>query len=211
MQGISVCELCKITYRWKRSKNQKSIPRFCSRICRHSFGHIGFKPGGEYRIDQASPEKRLEKLKESFEKSVLRNEFCWSWDGLIAKDGYPLMSCDKRYGSDRAHRASWIIHYGCIPKGMLVCHKCDNRECTNPEHLFLGTPAENTKDMIQKNRKCIGSNVPTSKLNEEDVKLIKCLLEKKISYPKIAEMFNVGINAIVRIKRGETWKHVNIS
>lgn len=208
MNGESNCEICNVLFRWRRAKDRVNKPRFCSMKCRYEFGHIGFIPGGEYRIDKASPETKLQKLKESFEKGVIRLDFCWRWAGFIDKDGYTVMSCDKRYGAEKGHRASWIIHKGPIPKGMFVCHRCDNKECTNPEHLFLGTPADNTKDMIQKNRKCIGSQVPTSKLNEEQVKAIKILLKLGKSYPKIAKMFNVGINAIIRIKNGETWKHV---
>jgi hypothetical protein len=210
MQGISKCEKCGIEFKWSRSRNQKSKPRFCSRECRHSFAHIGFRPGGKYRIDEMTTEEKFERLKKSYEKNVIRKFGCWGWEGTQDKGGYGIMSSDRRHGPDRAHRASWVIHKGEIPKGLLVCHKCDRPECTNPDHLFLGTPSENTKDMIHKNRKCIGSNVPTAKLNEENVKLIKVLLKQKISYPKIAEMFNVGINCIVRIKRGETWKHIEL-
>ncbi len=208
MQGIDNCEKCGAEFKWTRGRNQKSKPRFCSVKCRHEFGHIGFRPGGDYRIDDASPEEKRERFIKSFEKGVIRTEKCWEWSGTIAPDGYPIMSCNKRYGSDRAHRASWIIHHGPIPEGKLVCHKCDNRACTNPEHLFLGTPADNTRDMIQKNRKCIGSNVPSAKLDDEKVKVIKEMLKLKMSYPKIAKAFGVGINAIIRIKRGETWKHL---
>lgn len=208
MQGISECEICKTSFKWTRAKDRKNKPRFCSVKCRREFGHIGFRPGGKYRISEMSDEEKFQRLKKSFEKGVIRAEICWKWSGTMGKDGYPIMSCNKTYGSDRAHRASWIIHNGPIPKGMMVCHKCDNRECTNPEHLFLGTPAANTADMIAKNRKSVGTQVPTAKLNEESVKAIRQLLNLKMSYPKIAKLFNVGINAIVRIKRGETWKHV---
>ncbi len=210
MHGESICEICSVLYRWRRGKNQKSKPRFCSNKCRRESGHIGFRPGGQIRIDELSSEEKFEKLKKSFEKGVIRKEVCWAWLGSIDGDGYPVMGCGRRYGAERGHRASWLIHKGEIPKGMFVCHRCDNKECTNPEHLFLGTPADNTKDMIQKNRKCIGSNVPTAKLDEEKVKIIKGLLKLKMSYPKIAKMFNVGINSIVRIKNGETWKHVEV-
>jgi hypothetical protein len=210
MHGENKCEICDVLFRWRRGNDRKTIPRWCSRECRIKSGDFGFRPGGSVRIDEMSEEEKFDRLKKSYEKNVIRNIGCWGWNGTFDKGGYSIMTCNRKHGPDRGHRASWVIHNGKIPKGMLVCHKCDHPECTNPEHLFLGTSLDNTKDMIQKNRKCIGSKVPTAKLNEEDVKLIKGLLEKKISYPKIAEMFNVGINAIVRIKNGETWQHVKI-
>lgn len=208
MQGESKCEVCGIDFKWTRAKSRTTLPRWCSRECRVKSGDFGIRPGGPIRIDELSHEERFLRLKKSFEKHVIRQDGCWGWRGKCDKGEYGIMSCDRRHGPDRAHRASWIIHKGPIPKGMLVCHKCDTRECTNPDHLFLGTPADNTRDMIQKNRKCIGINVPSAKLNDESVRVIKGLLKLKMSYPKIAKMFNVGINAIVRIKRGETWKHI---
>jgi len=152
--------------------------------------------------------EKLEKYKESFEKKVIKKFGCWAWSGFLDKNGYGVLPTGKNYGPDRAHRASWIIHYGTIPEGMFVLHKCDNPECTNPEHLFLGTPADNTKDMIDKNRMLIGSKVATAKLSEADVQTIKTLLTLKKSYRQIAKMFNVGMTTIARIKNGKTWKHI---
>jgi hypothetical protein len=208
MHGTSICEVCEKLFKWRRENKRKKLPTWCSRECRVKSGNFGFRPGGPLRIDEMTPQEKFERLKKSFEKNVVRSFGCWSWKGTIDKGGYGIMTCNKKHGSDRAHRASWIIHKGQIPKGILVCHKCDHPECTNPDHLFLGTSADNTKDMIQKNRKVIGSKMPTSKLTEEKVRVIKELLNQKISYTKISAMFGVGVSAITRIKRNETWKHV---
>ena len=75
---------------------------------------------------------------------------CWNW--LARKDGYGYGVIRFNSKSQKAHRVSYIIHNGEIPIGKLVCHKCDNPPCCNPEHLFLGTKKDNALDMESKNR-----------------------------------------------------------
>ena len=76
---------------------------------------------------------------------------CWEWIGVRNHGGYGylLKQYSKKSG---AHQISFELHYGPIPKGMLVLHRCDNPGCVNPAHLFLGTHKDNTLDMIKKNR-----------------------------------------------------------
>ncbi len=86
-----------------------------------------------------------------FEKRIKKSSSgCWVWVGNITPQGYGVFSSNKKGVS--AHRAAWMFYRGSIPVGMLVCHKCDNPPCVNPDHLFLGSYKDNSFDMMKKNR-----------------------------------------------------------
>ncbi len=85
-----------------------------------------------------------------FWSHVIKGPNCWAWDGMKDDHGYGKMRWGKR--ETKAHRVSFEIHFGPIPKGLIVIHACDNPECCNPEHLRAATHQENITDMIQKGR-----------------------------------------------------------
>jgi len=78
------------------------------------------------------------------------NSGCWNWCGYIHPRGYGRLMVNKQ--CVQAHRYSYLIHKGIIKNDLFVLHKCDNRKCVNPDHLFLGTAKDNTNDMIKKGR-----------------------------------------------------------
>ena len=91
-------------------------------------------------------------------------ENCWLWKGgTVHKYGILNAHNDRVY----AHRFSYWIHGGVIPKKMCVCHHCDNPPCVNPEHLFLGTTEDNLRDMVQKNRGALGRCITKVSLRDK--------------------------------------------
>ncbi|HEY2393878.1 MAG TPA: HNH endonuclease [Candidatus Angelobacter sp.] len=134
---------------------------------------------------------------------------CWMWRGLVRPDGYGATRFEgKEYG---AHRVAWRLFRGEIGAGMVVCHRCDVRACVNPEHLFLGTAADNAQDMAQKGRCPRGERHGSAKLTAEQVSKIKAMLaEDRLYMSEIAREFGVSPTTIGAIKEGKTWKTTKV-
>ena len=128
---------------------------------------------------------------------------CWDWTAAKNVDGYGHMSVGRK--TKIAHRVSYEIHWGLIPHGQCVCHRCDRPCCVNPEHLFLGSPADNTRDMTKKGR--------GGKLTQEDAAFIKWALPRwgRGGGSHLAKFFGVSDRSINKIKNGTTWKDVSLA
>jgi len=148
----------------------------------------------------------MESAKRRFWKRTALSDNCWEWIGNISCKGYGQIAVKGR--TVGAHRFSWIIHNNAIPEGLQVLHKCDNRRCVNPNHLFLGTPQDNIDDMVNKERHARGSKNGSSKLNENDIVKILMLRRNGLTYGQIAEHFTVSDRQIEKICRRERWKHI---
>ncbi len=138
---------------------------------------------------------------------VKKTRSCWNWTGSKSR-GYGFISiCGKMY---LVHRYSYSLHNGDIPKGkgwhgLCVCHKCDNRKCVNPRHLFLGDHNDNIQDAKRKG-KFRGENAGRTKLIKKQVKQIRKLLALgKFSQREIASMFDISRGSVDGINRGLIW------
>lgn len=144
-------------------------------------------------------------LRERFYVRVKKTDGCWIWTGSKFRNGYGNFCMGKKMRHQLAHRYSYTIHNGQIPVGLCVLHRCDVRECVNPQHLFLGTQKDNSQDRISKCRPGGGKR----KLNEAAVKEIYSMRGKK-TQKEIGGMFHVSRATIYFIWSRKTWRHVNV-
>jgi hypothetical protein len=132
---------------------------------------------------------------------------CWIWRGTMTPDGYGKLWIGG--GLMRgAHRISYELFEGPILNDMLVCHKCDVRNCVNPSHLFLGNNADNMADKVSKNRqsRLKGTQSASAKLTEQDVLDIRA---SGISQHELARRYGVTQSSVWSIIHRKTWSHLN--
>lgn len=152
---------------------------------------------------------------DSFKAKISRSsdpKACWEWTGARTRLGYGWVNFDGR--SRLAHRVAYTIFVDSVADELKVCHRCDNRACVNPEHLFIGTQAENMKDAKLKHRLRItrGSFRPgelhtKSKLTERDVATIRDRYASGLAFQhQLAAQFNVTQSAVSMVIRRKNWK-----
>lgn len=131
---------------------------------------------------------------------------CWEWNGCRDEHGYGVVRWETR--KIRAHRWMWEMRNGPIPKGMFVCHHCDNPSCANPDHLFLGTPQDNRLDCCRKKRHWVpgGEENGRAILTEEQaVYVMARLLTGRETQSAIARELGVSPATIRCIWTGSSW------
>jgi hypothetical protein len=172
---------------------------------------------------KAKPRKPLP-IEDRFWQKVQKTNDCWLWTAYTDSNGYGEIHC--KNGNSRveyAHRISWMIHFGSIPEGMEVCHKCDVPRCVRPDHLFLGTQYDNIHDCIDKKRNPIlikgragmkGEDHPLRKLTEEQVIEIRRRYVSGVNQynpsnrRELAEEFGINPTHVWQVYARKVWKHI---
>lgn len=133
---------------------------------------------------------------------------CWLWQGTSFQNtGYGQVTHERRIYS--AHRLSMHVFRNFdLSSSELILHKCDVKKCINPDHLYVGTRIDNTRDALKRRRYPKGSNHSQSKLTEDEVAIILMMLRSGRSYGSIAAHFDVDSSLIGLIKRKKIWTHV---
>lgn len=208
-----------------RKPFEQCAPRLCECGCgefapiakynNRTFGYIKGQPTrfivGHYARVQIWPS-----LAERFWEKVDKRgpDECWEWQAAHSPRGYGVIRA-RENGNMFAHRVSWELHNGPIPKGLHVCHHCDNPPCVNPAHLFLGTDADNVADMLAKGRESHaglrGEQHGMAKLTDASVIEIRARLKNGENRGALARQFGVSHDNIRLIDRGKTWRHLLVN
>lgn len=133
---------------------------------------------------------------------------CWVWMGAVDWDNYGVAWNSALKRNARAHRLVYEILVGPIPKDLKLLHRCDNPCCVNPDHMFIGTTADNNADMRAKKRHGHGETHGMNKISAEKVAEINAATG---THQEIADRFGVSKSTVTAVKSGRLWKHLPIS
>lgn len=161
------------------------------------------------------PQRVIDRFHRSYRAGARTD--CWAWNLARHKSGYGRFKVFGR--SIRAHRIAYELAKGPIPEGMYVCHRCDNPECVNPDHLFVGTPAENSQDRDRKGRhgswtkpeaRPRGEAQDGARLTDENVRDIRARYAAGgVTQKALAEEYDVGETTVFNVIHRLNWRHVS--
>lgn len=151
--------------------------------------------------------------KQRFTTKFIKGAKCWLWrpTGRVgARTGpkYGVFKLRSMPSATTAHRASWLIYNGAIPKGLSVCHRCDTPLCVRPTHLFLGTPLDNSRDMVAKGRHVHGERAVHGKLTSKQVLQIRAAYDAGTTPTVLSKRFKLHVRTVWNIIKRERWAHL---
>jgi hypothetical protein len=193
---------------------RRATGRFCSVRCSASYNATKWwendRDGMREKISTRLRERRsvLERFSAGY--VVDPKSGCWLWQKARDSKGYGRIEAELPAGSsNKAHRVAFLLFRGPIPTGMFVCHVCDTSPCVNPDHLFLGTPADNTADMDAKGRRRTaalrGEANPRAKLTADQAAAIRASTERS---SVVAERYGIAREYVWAIRKGLSWKTI---
>lgn len=130
---------------------------------------------------------------------------CWRWTAGLTRNGYGAFHGIQ---GKTAHRMAYTVAFGAPAFGLHVLHKCDNRKCVNPAHLFLGTQTDNMTDMVAKQRQARGGAHSQAKLTEAQVRDMRALATAGVSHRDLAASFSVGRSYVSAVVTRARWSHL---
>lgn len=194
------CALCGKETRTCASRMSR---RFCSVECRKGYFRLHTK-------DETLCVSALQQpgTTERFWKFVDKTDTCWLWTGTTT-GGYGRFNIGS-YRTHKAHRVSYVLAYGEFDQSLLVCHKCDNPQCVRPDHLFLGTHADNMSDMAVKGRHVSYNRgrpelIWSRKLSREKAAEIRARFSAGVSARELAKVYGVLPGQIRKVAKGDAW------
>lgn len=164
----------------------------------------------DYQIIKEMNTDYLQKVQGRFWANVDKRgpDDCWEWQGYGNGKGYGTLWVS---GSQcLAHRLSYELNNGPIPRNHHICHSCDNPGCVNPSHLFTGTNYENAIDKVNKGRlvKSVGSNNGFAKLTPNKIRAIRSARNSGKTTVQIADEFGIGTSHVSKIVLRQIWRHI---
>lgn len=202
---LAICEVCSAPF----TPRPWNVNRCCSRPCRNIYLN--------------SLPRNVIPLEQRFWAKVEKTEGCWLWRGtVVSSTGYGCIMQSNPKKKWSAHRYSWVLHHGEIEGDLNVCHHCDVRICVRPDHLFLGTDADNFADMKAKGRSMTGDRNPSKWLPPSALRSPKnCKVDPEmvqeirrryaaggVKMQELADEFGITLGTIHPLIRRKTWKDV---
>lgn len=198
----ATCEYCGQLFTARACRIAVGKDKFCSTDCYH----LSTRGKHRYKPIQGTLSERL------WPRVDVRSPSeCWEWQGAILQNvGYGQLWDNRIKRNIGTHRAAWEVTNGPIPDGLHVLHRCDNRPCCNPSHLFLGTHKDNMRDKMAKGRGSHkgprGERSGRSKLTAAQVLAIRALEGRSIR--SISREYGVSHHSITCILQRKTWTHI---